>query len=70
MEPEKTSSTAERKKKSVSSVSAKRCAATLGFSAEMGANSKHNNWNLICHQMGDESTPLAIETGEHLASKT
>ena len=54
----------------VATESTKRCTVTLGFSAEMGANSKHNNWNLICHQMGDESTPLAIETGEHLASKT
>ena len=41
--------------------STKRCAATLGFSAE-GANSKYNNWNL-------KSAPLAIETGKHPASK-
>ena len=53
----------------VATDSTKRCAATLGFLAEMDANSKHNNWNLICHQMGYESAPLAIETGEHPASK-
>ena len=48
----------------------KRCTVTLGFSAEMGANAKHDNWNLICHEMGYESAPLAIETREHPASKT
>ena len=29
----------------------------------MGANSKQNDWDLRCYQMGYEFTPLAIETG-------
>ena len=33
----------------VATESTKRCTITLGFSTEMGANSKHDNWNLICH---------------------
>ena len=45
------------------------CAALPGYSAEMDAKSKLNDWDLKCYRMGYDFTPLAlalalaIETG-------
>lgn len=41
--------------------SGRRCAAIPGFSAEMGANSKHNDWDAPCHRMDYAFTLLAID---------
>ena len=40
------------------------------FGTPMGANSKHNDWDLRCYQMRYEFTPLAIETGGRQAEVT
>ena len=49
--------------------SGRRCAATPGFSAAMGSESKHGDWTLLATEHYD-FTPLAVETRGRQAEAT